>query len=442
MHARILVVDDKESVRTFIRNTLTSVGYEVDTACDGREAAYILKKQVFDLMITDLMMPNMDGMELLREARNISPNMAVILLTAHGTVETAVAAMKIGAFDYLTKPLSSPDALRTIASRALSDRKLKKNNDNNEPFADMVAEDPKMKSVLQLISKVAATDAAVLLLGESGTGKEIAAQMIHRLSSRSDASFVAINCAAVSDTLVESEMFGHEKGAYTGASEQRIGRFEQADKGTLFLDEVGELPLSMQAKLLRVLQEQKFERVGGNNTISVDVRIIAATNRNLAIEIQNGRFREDLFHRLSVFPVNIPPLRERKADILPLAKFLLTNISKRLSRPGLTLSKESENDLLNYNWPGNVRELGNMLERAVILSDTNLITNENLSISSSIDEKTSPVTSQQSASLRDLEKIAIKQALDETDGHRKKAADKLGIGLRTLYNKLKEYGIE
>jgi two-component system response regulator FlrC len=440
MSESVLVVDDKEGIRTFIADVLQDVGYDVTCAADGEDAAALLAKQGFHLMITDLKMPGMDGMALLKRAVEIAPEMVVLVLTAHGTVETAVSAMKMGAFDYLTKPLSGPEELRMVVTRALAHRRLSIISDQAETEREMVAESPAMRQVLSLIGKVAVTDATVLLLGESGTGKEVAAGECHRLSPRSRAPFVAVNCAAISETLVESEMFGHEKGAFTGATEQRVGRFEQADGGTLFLDEVGELPPALQAKLLRVLQEQRFERVGGTRTITVNVRVIAATNRDLEEEMRNGRFREDLFHRLSVFPIRIPPLRERRSDIAPLAEHLLADIGRRVGKPALALTEAAKETLVAHTWPGNVRELGNALERAAIITDTDLIEGEDLSIG--VTPEGGAKVPGDGASLRDIEKEAIRQALLTTDGHRKKAAQKLGIGLRTLYNKIKEYGLE
>jgi two-component system response regulator FlrC len=439
MAERILVVDDNEGVRTFIAEALADSGYDVSTAADGADAADLLKKESFHLIITDLKMPKMNGMALLERVVEVAPETAVIVLTAHGTVHTAVSAMKMGAFDYLTKPLSGPAELRMVVARAVEHRRLRIRDTAFEVTSQVVAEDPSMVQVVTLIGKVAATDATVLLLGESGTGKEVAAQEIHRLSPRSAAPFVAVNCAAISETLVESEMFGHEKGAFTGAAD-RIGRFEQADGGTLFLDEVGELPLGLQAKLLRVLQEQRFERVGGVRTISVNVRVVAATNRHLEEEIKNGRFREDLFHRLSVFPIRIPPLRERRKDIAPLAAHLLVDIGRRVGKPALSLGDEAKNALMAHPWPGNVRELGNTLERAAIIADAERIEPEHLQLTASHGD--AGVRGESAVSLREVEKQAIRKALIATDGHRKKTAERLGIGLRTLYNKLKEYGLE
>jgi two-component system response regulator FlrC len=440
MAERVLVVDDEAGIRSFIGEVLEGEGFAVTLAADGREAVTELEQRSFHLMLTDLKMPRLGGMELLRLARERVPEMEVIVLTAHGTVDSAVEAMKLGAFDYLVKPLSGPDELRIAVARALERRRLRDREQRRAvggDGAEMVAVDPVMRSAVAQLEKVAPTDAAVLLLGESGTGKEVAARTVHRLSKRAAGPFVAVNCAAVSEQLVESEMFGHEKGAFTGASERRRGRFELADGGTLFLDEVGELPAGLQAKLLRVLQEQRFERVGGTLPIEVDARVIAATNRDLEQELRAGRFREDLYHRLAVFPVRLPPLRERPADVVPLAEHLLVDIGRRLGRPGLTLSDRARAKVESCGWPGNVRELGNALERAAILGSGDVICESDIvgDVGAIAD---APVLD---GTLKQLEREAIKRALAATDGHRKQAAERLGIGLRTLYDKLKEYGL-
>jgi len=440
MAERVLIVDDEAGIRSFVGEVLEGEGLEVEQAADGRQAAELLERRAFHLLITDLKMPRMGGIELLRLARGSVPEMEVIVLTAHGTVDSAVEAMKLGAFDYLSKPLSGPDELRLLVRRALERRRLK---DRAQPGTEsagadeLIAADPVMSAVVTKLEKVAPTGTTVLLLGESGTGKEVAARAIHRLSPRATGPFVAVNCAAVSEQLVESEMFGHEKGAFTGAAEQRRGRFELADGGTLFLDEVGELPAGLQAKLLRVLQEQTFERVGGTRTIEVDVRVVAATNRELAQEMQAGRFREDLYHRLAVFPVRIPPLRERPADIVPLAEHLLARIGRQLGRPAIRLSAKARELIVGCPWPGNVRELGNALERAAILAGGDELTGDDIAVDA-IPADGRPVFD---GTLKELEREAIRRALAATGGHRKKAAERLGIGLRTLYDKLKEYGL-
>ncbi len=440
MAQRVLVVDDEEGIRSFLAEVLAGEGHEVAVAADGREALALIGRQSFHLMITDLKMPGMDGMELFRRAAEIAPETEVIVLTAHGTVETAVEAMKLGAADYLTKPLSGPDELRIVAARALERRRMhdeRQRIDAGRPDEELVARDPAMRSVVEQLEKVAPTTATVLLTGESGTGKEIAARLVHSRSRRSGGPFVAVNCAAISEQLVESEMLGHEKGAFTGATEQRRGRFELADGGTLFLDEVAELPAGLQAKLLRVLQERRFERVGGSRTIEVDVRLVAATNRELEQELRAGRFREDLYHRLAVFPVRIPPLRERPADVEPLARHLLERIAPQLGRPVLEPSEAALDKLRGHDWPGNVRELANALERAAILAEGGEIEAEDVTLGPGA----APRAALDGSTLKDAERAAVRRALEAVGGHRKKAAERLGIGLRTLYDKLKEYDL-
>jgi two-component system response regulator FlrC len=441
---RILVVDDEEGIRTFIGEVLEGEGRKVTLAADGQAAARLLDRESFHLMITDLKMPGVDGMSLLRKARQESPETEVVVLTAHGTLAGAVEAMKLGAFDYLGKPLSGPDELRLVAGRAIERRRLREEaqrhpaDEGDGPF---VAVDRNMLAVLSQVKKVAPTDATVLLLGESGTGKEVLARTLHRESKRSSGPFVAVNCAAISDTLLESEMFGHEKGSFTGATSTRRGRFELSDGGTLFLDEVSELRPELQAKLLRILQERCFERVGGTRTIEVDVRIVAATNCDLAAEMQAGHFREDLYHRLAVFPLRIPPLRERLADLIPLSDTLLGRISRQLGRPGLALDDAARARLVAYAWPGNVRELGNVLERAAILCEGVTIGADLIltgPASSAFKVTTETATGEK---LEDLEKEAIRHMLALTGGNRKQTAARLGIGLRTLYDKLKVYDL-
>jgi len=444
--ARILVVDDEEGIRTFIGEVLEDEGHQVVLAADGKVALGELARASFHLMLTDLKMPRVDGMTLLRQARADHPEMEVIVLSAHGTVEGAVEAMKLGAFDYLQKPIASPTELRLLAERALERRGLK---DQAERAGALAAEsgeerltfgDPAMAPVVAALGKVARTDATVLLVGESGTGKEVAARAVHAGSRRASGPFVAINCAALSDNLLESELFGHEKGAFTGALQRRRGRIELADGGTFFLDEVGELKPELQAKLLRVLQERTFERVGGAQVLTADVRWVAATNRDLAAEMAAGRFREDLYHRLAVFPVRLPPLRERKGDLLPLADQLLVRVGKSLGKPGLSLDASGRAALLAYDWPGNVRELLNALERAAILADDRVLSEEHLILGTGIAAAASG--HETGGTLANLEKSAILEALAATGGHRKKAAERLGIGERTLYDKLKVYGIK
>jgi two-component system response regulator AtoC len=439
--ARILVADDEEGIREFIADTLQLDFHTVTQAPDGRSAARLLDERAFDVVLTDLKMPGMDGMALLRKLRAEQPEVEVVVLTAHGTVDTAVEAMKLGAFEYLEKPISGPDELRLLVGRAVERRGLRdlkavaERADTGGP--QLSYGDPAMKPAIEALGKVARTNATVLLLGESGSGKEVAARTIHAQSSRRDRPFMAVNCAALTETLLESELFGHEKGAFTGANERHRGRIELADGGTFFLDEVAELRPELQAKLLRVLQDRRFERVGGTRTVEVDVRWIAATNRDLRQMMDDGRFREDLYHRLAVFPLRLPPLRERPADILPMSRSLLAKIAHELKRPPLTLSPGAEKRLIASRWPGNVRELANTLERAAILADGDVIREDHLWV-----DPAAPRAQVEIKSLADLEREAIVRTLESVNGNRRRAAELLGIGERTLYDKLKRYGLE
>jgi two-component system response regulator AtoC len=447
--ARILVADDEPGLREFLADALALDDHVVVTAADGRAAAKLLDERGFDLVITDLKMPGLDGLQLLRKVRGEQPEVEVIVMTAHGTVDNAVEAMKLGAFEYLQKPISGPDELRLLAQRALERRGMRDRLDGatrGHPEGldgpTLTYGDPAMKVVVDAIDKVARTHATVLLLGESGTGKEVAARALHVRGDRHARPFMAINCAALSETLLESELFGHEKGAFTGATDRKRGRLELADGGTFFLDEVGELKPELQAKLLRVLQDKRFERVGGSRTLDVDVRWIAATNRDLRAMVDEGRFRDDLYHRLAVFPIKLPPLRERRADILPIARTLLVRIAADLKQPIAKLTPAAEQRIATATWRGNVRELANALERAAILADGPIIDAEHLLI----DE---PRGGHAAASalggaiktLVELEKEAILHALAVVQGNRRKAAEMLGIGERTLYDKLKKYGV-
>ena len=443
--ARILVADDEAGLREFIVDTLELDEHTVVAAKDGKEAAKLLDERGFDLVLTDLKMPGLDGMGLLRKVRAEQPEVEVIVMTAHGTVDNAVEAMKLGAFEYLQKPISGPDELRLLVSRAVERRGLKDRVDGAERHVEpsgppLTYGDPAMAPVVEAIEKVARTPATVILLGESGTGKEVAARAIHAQSPRVTKPFMAINCAALSEQLLESELFGHEKGAFTGATERKRGRLELADGGTFFLDEVGELKMELQAKLLRVLQERRFERVGGSRTLEVDVRWIAATNRDLRAMIDEGTFREDLYHRLHVFPIKLPPLRDRPADVLPLAKFLLERIARELKRQKPRLTASAEKRLLGAAWRGNVRELSNSLERAAILADGDAIDASHIWIEEAGETKTT--RSNDVKPLAELEKEAILHALEVVDGNRRRAAELLGIGERTLYDKLKRYDVD
>jgi len=443
--ARVLVVDDEEGVRSFLAEALEDDRHSVAQAEDGRAAAERLRAQGFDLMITDLRMPGLDGLELVRLARAEQPEMEIIVLTAHGTIETAVEAMRLGAFDYLQKPIGSPAQLRLLAARALERRALLTLRDGATRAAAELPPlshgDPAMAPVVEALRRVARTNATVLLLGESGTGKELAARSVHAWSARAAGPFVAISCAAIAEGVLESELFGHEKGAFTGAVATRRGRVELAEGGTLFLDEVAELKTELQAKLLRVIQERRFERVGSSRTLEADVRWVAATNRDLEAAMAEGHFREDLYHRLAVFPVRLPPLRERRGDIVPLAHTLLERIGRELGRPGLRLADDAA--LATADWPGNVRELANALERAAILADgpelraADVLSAGGTGALAGARRPAAPG----GGTLSDVERDAIVRALAESKGNRRKAAERLGIGLRTLYDKISRYGL-
>jgi two-component system response regulator AtoC len=438
----ILVVDDERGIREFIAEALSDAGHDTVAAADGAEALRCLQERAFDLMITDLRMPGeLNGMDLLRRAHAELPDMEVIVLTAYGTVDTAVEAMKLGAFDYLQKPVSSPNELRLVVARALERRSLLALKDRSareaRPMPPLGHGDPAMEPVLRAIERVAPTNSTVLLLGESGTGKEVAARILHQRSPRSDGPFVPVNCAAISENLMESEIFGHEKGAFTGATSARRGRLELADGGTLFLDEIAELKPALQAKLLRVLQDRRFEHVGGTRTIEVDLRWIAATNRDIVAMVQAGEFREDLYHRLAVFPIRLPPLRERAGDILPLAETLLSRIRAELARPSLHLDEDAKQRIQAATWPGNIRELANALERAAILAEGDHIRGADLGIGFTPSLRAAEGTQ----TMAGIEEDAIRRALADTGGNRRQAAERLGIGVRTLYDKLRRYGI-
>jgi len=450
--ARILVVDDEEGIRAFLAEALEHDGHEVTTAASGEAALALLGEHAYHVVLTDLRMPGVDGMTVVRRLRSEQPDTEVIVLTAHGTVATAVDAMKLGAFDYLEKPLSSPAELRLLVARAVERRSLVSARDRaalDDGSPTLTWGDPTMQPVVAAIRRVAPTMATVLLVGESGTGKEVAARAIHKASARATGPFVAVNCAALAEGLLESELFGHEKGAFTGAAERRRGRIELADGGTFFLDEVGELKPELQAKLLRALQERRIERVGSSRGLDVDVRWVAATNRDLHAMMRAGSFREDLYHRLAVFPIQLPPLRARRADIAPLADELLARACRELKRRPLRLDAPARAALIAADWPGNVRELGNVLERAAILCDRDVVGVGDLwlDIGAPLPGADDGGAIGAGAGAGDVptlaaqERIAIERALALHGGNRRRAAEHLGIGLRTLYDKLKRYGL-
>ena len=447
----ILVVDDDETIRGFLRDLLTANGHEVEAAENARSASDMLKSREFELVLTDLMLPDGDGLEVLRMARARPYEPEVLVITAYGTIDSAVEAVREGAFDYLTKPIAAQKLLLTV-DRAIERRTLRGEVNNlrrevGKRYADegLVAASPGMRRVLELVDVVAATDSAILIQGESGTGKELVARAIHFRGARSARLFIAVNCAALPEALLESELFGYAKGAFTGAATERKGLFEDADGGTLLLDEIGDMPLLLQGKLLRVLQEGEIRRVGSTAVRRVDVRILASTNRSLPDLILEGKFREDLFYRLNVIPVVIPPLRDRPEDIVPLCRHFLSTYGRKLGRSPQSLSPGALEVVQDNPWPGNIRELENVIERAVTLSSSPVISAEEFRTIFTLGHtRPRPAAAQASApgDLQGAERETIIRALRESDGNQTRAAEALGMGRNTLWRKIKKYGIE
>ncbi|MCC6408125.1 MAG: sigma-54-dependent Fis family transcriptional regulator [Planctomycetes bacterium] len=446
----ILVVDDDSLSREFLVEAVTSLGFKATQAKSGEEGFAIASSTSPDLVITDLRMPGTDGMQLVKRIHEHVPGLPVVMITAHGTVETAVQAMSLGASDFLMKPVT-PETLKLLIERVDRSQRLERENRYLRTevggSTELIAESPAMQETLRAAKRVARSKGTVLITGESGTGKEKVAQYIHKESPRASGPFIRVNCAALSETLLESELFGHERGAFTGAHKTREGRFELADKGTLLLDEIGEISPALQSKLLRVLEEEEFERVGGTNTLRVDVRVVATTNRDLAAEVQRGAFREDLYYRLHVLPIHLRPLRERQQDVLPLSKHFLRHYAAQSGMEMPKLSRDAEERLKSWTWPGNVRELENVIQRAVVLMQGDTVHVDDLVFGPS--SGTSKVSGPQGVvvdglnmslanrALADIEREAILATLHSTGGNKTEAARRMGVSARTLSNKMK-----
>ena len=455
---KILLVEDKDGMRDMLTRALSRDGYEVSACADGIAATTALQAEPFDLVLTDLKLPGKDGFEVLKAAKAAHPDLPVVVMTAFGSIESAVIAMKGGAYDFISKPFD-PDHLKLVLDKATQTHNLKTENRvlkqmtrHGEP-PEIIGDSAELEEVKNRVKQVAAGDTTVLLTGESGCGKEVFARLVHTSSPRSDGPFIAINCAAIPDQLLESELFGHEKGAFTGASSRHEGKFELAKGGTIFLDEIGDMDMSLQVKLLRVLQDGEVMRVGGGHAIPLDVRVVAATNQELAQRIDDGRFREDLYYRLAAFPIHVPPLRERRGDIPALAEHFIQRFSKELNRPIKGLSPETVDTLMSYNWPGNVRELQNCLERSVILATGDTLDTIDLGPArkpqnASADSATDPVSLDgplaevAARAQRHYESQKIRMVMNHTGGNKSKAAELLGVSYKTLLTKIKEYQID
>ena len=452
----ILLVEDKESLRRVLRMTLEAAGYTVTEAEDARAAALEIARVPHRIVLTDLRMPHGSGLDVLRAARTADPDVPVIVMTAYGSIDEAVQAMKDGAHDFLQKPVDS-NHLLLLVERALEQSRLRTENillraewSKRYGFPRIIGESETIKRAVTETQRVAQTEANVLLLGESGTGKELFARAVHHLSPRRDKPFVAINCAAIPETLIENELFGHERGAFTGAGERRQGKFELASGGTVFLDEIGELPLNVQGKLLRAIEEKTVDRIGGRNPIPVDVRVVAATNRNLRAAAEAGEFRRDLFFRLAVFPIEIPPLRERGADIELLARHFAAQLGRETRGREATLSEASIMALRAHRWPGNVRELENAIERACILADSTVLEPHDLGLGGSDPEASvawnaldmsGTLSEAAERAVSFVERRKIKEALASVEGNKTRAAEALGVSYKTLLTKIKEYNL-
>ncbi|HUT65573.1 MAG TPA: sigma-54 dependent transcriptional regulator [Spirochaetota bacterium] len=447
MKAKLLVVDDEKHIREGLQKALSLDGYEVEVAQDGKAALEKIDEEEIDLVITDLKMPRLSGEELMKDALSRYPYLPIIILTGHGTIENAVEAMRNGAYDFITKPLNI-DKLSLIVKRALENSSLKRQNRElldqlrkKYSFENIIGKSAPMKKVFETIELVAPSRANVLIFGDSGTGKEMIADAIHHNSPREDKPYIKVHCAALPETLLESELFGHEKGAFTGAIARKRGRFELAHLGSLFLDEVGEIPTQTQVKLLRVIQEREFERVGGELSLKVDVRIISATNKNLKEEVENGRFREDLYYRLDVVSIHVPPLRDRRDDVPLMVHKFMEEFSKENNKEVEGITNGALQALISYKWPGNVRELRNVIESIVVLTKGNIITEQDLPQYVLSKDEQSHLKVPAGLTLAEAEKRMILFTLQNTGGNKTKASEILRIGRKTLHRKLGEYGV-
>lgn len=446
---KVLIVDDEMLVRNFLAETLRRKGIEVTTADTGNKAIKILKESAFDMVITDLKLPDVTGIEILCKAKELNPSTLVVIVTAFGSIENTVEAMRLGAFNYLQKPFSA-EVIEAVIEKAKEHLSLVEENQylrhqvtngGSRTAPRVIGESPAMKKILADVIPISKSNASVFITGESGTGKEVIANTIHYSSLRGQRPFIKVNCAAVPDTLIESEFFGHERGAFTGANNKRLGRFELAHGGSLLLDEVTEIPMSLQAKLLRVTQEQEFERVGGSKPIKVDVRLISTSNRNIKEAVENKVLRADLFYRLNVVPIYLPPLRERREDILPLAEYFLERICSDNPKGAKQLTPEAKKKLVDYSWPGNIRELANIIERAVVLDSSPKISAEHLYLDA-IKVPTSSGPLPVGITLQELEKRMIIETLQTQANDKSKAAEVLGITPRVLKTKLQQYELD
>ncbi len=439
---KILIVDDELSVRESLREWFSEDGFQVETAEDGNSALSKMQAGPYDIIIIDLKMPGMDGITLQKRVREIDKDAAIIILTAYASVDTAVEALKLGAYDYVTKPVD-PDDLSNLVKNILKQKDLSEENVRLKekvsalaPTSPLIGNSPAMNRVMELIRTVAETDSTVVILGESGTGKELIARAIHAQSGRRFFPIVAVNSGSIPETLLESELFGHEKGAFTGAQYRRKGKFELADGGTLFLDEIGDISPKMQVDLLRVIETKRFTRLGGTQEITSDFRLVCATNRDLQKLVEEGQFREDLYYRINVFTIHVPPLRERREDILPLAKHFIEKYARAMGKPVKRISPEAEEMLIGYRWPGNVRELENAIERAMVVGKDAAIQPHDLPL-----HLEGNATDPSERSLAAMEKDHIERVLTEMDGNVTRSAKVLGIDRATLYNKIKKYGL-